>query len=237
MTGTREKISFDNISYLYNDYGGMDWIDFELMKRQLTVQASDNDTGFGNVPYRNGEVITIGYDDGATYANFLSHGGQATFNLRSGWFASPSIHYGVLIEASRYNDHGVLTPAGYLYVYVPPSGMRIDFANYGKTFKHINFIHIFSFDHYVAMDNLKVTFNGPIPAGHEHGFAPGHPHHPPHIAGRAAPPVELKHWGDGMHASPDYHSQILSLDAARDHSADGLTDRFALPAADHWFGT
>lgn len=254
--GTNVKLTFEGLAprhdyfsdmNYYEGYQGFDFTDMILMTRKGAHILGPPDDGYKNVLHGDAEIFI--------------HGGGGNFNAVYGWIASP-------VSTETFNLKGGIFAAGdntslnaAFYAY-DSSGHRIgqlsllfgntpttiDFSNYGKSFKDASTIEFVGYslgggDATLAMDNLRVHWNGPIPDRGGTSSVPDlpvHRHHP-HIAHALSLGAAQTH--DGHAASyvvgtNPHHGELMSLAAALGHAdpGGGLTAQFVLPHCDH-FGT
>ncbi|HEY2445988.1 MAG TPA: hypothetical protein VGI20_09650 [Rhizomicrobium sp.] len=251
MSGTREKINFNNPDqnyygnyYFGYGYGGMNWVDvFAFTKVQIEKAEQELgwcDTGYQNALHGKGAAFMPGFD------YIQSYGGTETFNLKSAFLAA-AWEGQQNLEINTYKS-GVLVGSDVITVHQTGGTYRFS----GAMFRHITGV-AFVYDGgatggstctygsptyapQMAMDNLKVVFNGGIPGAHS---APKNHH--PHIAAALAGAGHMNVHGDvgahdsntgpPHHAGSAYHGELLSLP---DHDPDGLTNQFHLPAVEHF---
>jgi hypothetical protein len=101
-----------------------------------------------------------------------------------------------------------------------------------------------TYGYQIAFDNVKVAWNGKIPAGdvlapHRHAPLP----HAGHVIASPLPILKSEfafagHGGESGRGLPGgFHSELTSLDSVLGHGGTGnLTDQFVLPQPEH-FGT
>lgn len=261
MSGTNATLTFEGLDFNnyypvpaadYNGYQGFNYIDMGLLT-QSAIQwlGYGNGTGYSNVIDGTTCAFTyvnqFGHGGGSGFGGIISSYAGETFNLKSGVFASAwCSRQPTYFEA--FNERGHVTAT----VEFPLSQTvtTIDFANYGTEFKHIFGLKIISepggfgvqgFKGYqIAMDDIQVRWNGPIPHSHQ-----SQSHQP-----RAhASPLAAAALAEGLHAgsheqhsggvsSTHYHSELESLLQFSGHDGGGdLTAQFSLPTVDQHFGT
>jgi hypothetical protein len=156
-----------------------------------------------------------------------------------------------------YNQRGKLTEKASVTINISQATSNLNFSKYGGDFRHISAFKIVAtrgsagvYNHYyhsttygyeIAIDNLKLAWNGPIP----HGARSGHHAHLPHTAVRAHG-VAHPGGGDGHgppasshitgHHTQPYHSVLATLASIYEHSGS-LTEQFHLPRIEHGLGS
>jgi hypothetical protein len=243
-----KEIKFQNFSgylnnmYYYSNYGGMDWNDmYEVQSAFVNEHTDWCDTGYNNVLKGPGEAITLG--DGG----FQSHNLYRTFSLQSGVFASAwETNQPVTVNSYVYQPGQGMTLKASDTVYIGQDSQKINFANYGGDFKHISDVAFVSgvgeggntcsygaptYGYILVMDNLTVKWDRANPghAGHQ-GTLAHHAmqhHGTPHLGASFSP---LAHDGHGAAGHAGTHAGPL-------HDTAFHTAQFALPAADHHFGS
>ena len=259
--GYNETLKFNNFSGYYGSipdgYGGFDW------SNVFYASASDFqnqcDTGWTNVCRGNGEAWI--YD----YGVVITANPKETFNLQS------------MIAASAWSNDQSWEFISYTYSNGRLTQKASDIFTVGETAQHVNFstlgnkgdftkisafaVEVLSYGSpgntctygvatygvQLVFDNLKVHWNGKIPAGHsEFAHVRAHAHHPVISMLPVFHPQSgiSDHGQSGGHAGggavsnhASWHSQLASLDATLGHhDGGGLTEQFALPQPEH-FGT
>jgi hypothetical protein len=256
MSGSKEKITFNGLYsssssyyqigyYTHGAYDGMIWTDvFSFEKEQ--IQKAEHvlgwcDNGYINDLHGQGEAFMPGFD------YIQSYGGTETFKLKSAdlaaaWEGTQNLdvntYKGGVLKGSEtitvsqtgghYSFHGAMfkgiTGVAFVYAGGATGGST---CTYGSP----------TYAPQMVIDNIKVVFNGGIPAYHS---APKSHH--PHIAaalagvhGANGHVDSVAHSDTGFHSSGhvdnSYHSQLMSLPV---HDPGGLTSQFHIPAVQHF---
>jgi hypothetical protein len=254
MSGTKAQLTFEGLDFNnyypvpagnYNGYEGFNFVDMGLLTGPAIQWLGYGDeTGYSNV--LNGTTCAFTYfnhfGNGSGFGEIVSSYAGETFNLKSGIFASAwCSSQPVYFEA--VNKRGHITAS--LDVSLHQVATTIDFSNYGHEFSHISGLRIVSepgqygvqgFKGYqIAMDNIDVRWNGPIPHAHQ---ARAHiaPQAMAALAEHAADTAHQQHTAGGHDTGLHYQSVLDSLSAGHD-GGGGLTSQFSLPEVDHHFGT
>ncbi|HEY2446249.1 MAG TPA: hypothetical protein VGI20_10980 [Rhizomicrobium sp.] len=264
-SGSNETIRFNGGAGYYgqlaNGYGGFDWslVDYLNATYWQNVQTEWCDTGYQNVIH--------GPSDGYIYKTGLiqSSNLSETFNLRSMIAASAwESNQAFLFNSYVYKHHAFVLKASD-YVDFTQTAQTVDFSTVGikaSDFRNVAAVTITqekgiggstcsygtpTYGVTLALDNLKVHWNGPIPDAHgttrtlqtPHGVLPRHT--VAHVT--AQNPMVVHHADGGAHShtapgheASGFHSMIASLDAALGHESGSLTSQFVLPHVEH-FGT
>jgi hypothetical protein len=241
MSGTHETVNFNgqvgNDSYGYLAAG---YADIRAMGKGY-VAAHEPDTGFASALRGQG----VGYTSAIGYGELYSY--TQAFTLKSGIFASAfDSKQPVLFEALSYSK-GYFHEQGAVLIYMSQAATTIDFAHYGKIFNDINLVLMQPYPglagaqgyygYQIAMDNLRLKLDGATLA--HRGHAGRHAHLVPqaHAAfePHTLPPAEsAQAHPSALGVEPSYHSQLIGWGH---DPGGGLTSQFALPMADHGFGS
>ncbi len=247
MSGTPETVTFNgqvasnSYGYLSYGYDGFIWADVLAMGKQY-VHAHEPDTGFASALH--GEAV--GYTSTASYGVVYSANLGESFSLNSGVFASAWDSDQPVVLTTFAYANGALQKHGTAVLYLNQTARTIDFANYGKTFRHIAAVVISVYPgiagnqgyygYQIAMDNLRVRWDGTIPVHRSHAnieharhLSPLHAaHHGVPAHGAPCAPEHGVH-SPAAHAQTPYHSQLLTWT----HDPGGLSAQFSLPAVEH----
>ncbi len=270
MSNTRETVTFENTvgsqyyAYMnnYEGYGGFVYVDLIAMGKDYLYDVNSTvDSGYRSALHGKTEIFTTVLDntyDGYGIGSFYSSSNTETFSLKGGIFASAWETNQPVDFISYVYRNGVLHKKASVTIKLSQTASDLNFSKYGADFRHIagfkmistrgsagvynHYYHSPTYGYEIAIDNLKVAWNGPIPHGARSG------HHPPHTAVR---PHALAHVGGAAHlagvpheaaaaaqgggATHGYHSMLASLASAYEHTGS-LTDQFALPHVSHDFG-
>jgi hypothetical protein len=248
MSGTSEKVTFNgqapsnSYGYVSSGYDGFVWADVLAMGRQY-VDEHEPDTGFAST--LRGEAV--GYTAPIGYGAFYNL--SQSFTLKSAIFASAWDSKQPVVVAGYGYDGGVLQKEGSVVLYLNQTAQTVNFAHYGKAFKNLALVLISVYPgiagkqgyygYQVAMDNLRVRWDGPIPAHHGpvrdwHGHEASHMRFVHCDLAHAASHAQDRGAHDASTTRYAYHSQLLSW--GHDPGSSGLAAKFTLPAVEHVFG-
>jgi hypothetical protein len=270
---TKETLNFNGFTGYYGSvpqgYGGFDYSDVDYLNRSDWKHLHKNwcDTGYQNVIHGHGEAITFGVNGGSSYGLFETPNLHPleTFTMKSmigasAWETDQLFEF----KSYTYTKGGGFVIKADDSVYLSQIAQTIDFATIGKPadFQHIAALLIvsesgqygntcsygansYTTGNQLAMDNVKVAWDGTIPKGHEgvlvtKGLSVHPPLRHPHVAPNLVPNLVQPghHEGAanghpaalGPHAENNgYHAGPMSSFAAADPAV-----QFHLPAVEHF---
>jgi hypothetical protein len=271
----KETLGFNGFSSYYasiaQGYGGLNWGDVDYLNATYWQDEKTNwcDTGYQNVIKGAGEAVTWNTNGSTSYGLFESANLKESFTLNSmvaasAWETSQPFDFRTYTYKAH---HGFILKASDT-VYLSQTAQTLNFSKIGNPgdFKDIVAVEIvsgtgqygntctygrygYTLGNEMALDNLKLTWDGKAPKGgkgapvttglHLPGLGHGHGAHIVaanlvigNLHHDGASPAAL---GGGSHfaAQGGFHSELLSLGDTR---AADLTTQFHLPAAEH-FGT
>ena len=270
---TKETLGFNSFSGYYasivQGFGGFNWSDVDYMNATFWEDQKTTwcDTGYQNVISGAGEAFVWNNNGTVSYGLFESAKLTESFSLKSMVVASAW----ETNQPFTFNTYTYAKQKGFVLkasdtLYLSQTAQTINFAKIGNPgdFKNIMAVEIISgsgkygntcsYGPYgyttgneMALDNMKVVWNGKIPKGSHALVTTGLANHAPMHAAHTTPAAHLvfgnSHHDAGSAASANatahsgtqsgFHSELMSLGGSH---AGNLTGQFQLPALDH-FGT